>query len=254
MRATGDDFVLFDRSKIIGIKRIGHDLVGPALFLNHSSHADIAIVHLELLRFVDVADDLGGLDDVFQQVADAVTISGPGQVRAHAAADIVKSVASDAGGGREHGLATGEVLAAQFSGEQGGGIVDRVNLSGTFGGHRPGHKQMHRGLGDIGHDIALAGVGYLVQRIFADVGDETGETGAASPLASRGEPREIGSAQLGGPTDGCISQGVGEGDLLPVGSAVRGALDRGSVAIITGDEAGAAELFGGGFLWFGDEE
>ena len=137
-------------------------------------------------------------------------------------------------------------------GEERGGFGDGVGAARALGAGGAGDEGVDGNLGNVVEGLALRGIGDFGERFGADVFQETGEAGAALPVAGAGEPGEEFALQRRRPADGGVAQGVGVGDLLAIGAGVGRILHRAAVAVVAGKEGATGGFLGRGAGALGD--
>ena len=214
---------------------VGGDLEDAAFVGGDAADDGAAVLQREDAALVLVGDDLAGIDDVFDEVAQSVAIAGGGEIGADSAAFVAESMAGLTSRRHEEFAPAVEAAAALHLRGQSGDFIDGVGLAGTF-------RRLDRlGLdgdvfrrGERGERFAFLGVGHGGERVVADGVDEAAELIPAEPRACFGEPREELAAQLGRPAFLGKAQAVGIRDLLLVGPCIASAEEIGAVAVVAG--------------------
>ena len=226
--------------RITGIGR-HHEL---AVFDVRATHQRGPVRQLNLFRSVLVGNDLGGFNDVLEQVPQGVAGGDTRQIRAHATASPVKTVTGRAADRVVHGLAVLKAATLDSTRSQRQPLLDGVSLA----------RSLRRGIGRItptgptGGEflvrLALRGIGDGRQGVLANVLDEATETVAALPRGCAREPAEEGLPERRSPTHLGFAQEVGVSNLLLVRTADGRLRERGGITAVAIQEgvAGVAQV------------
>ncbi len=235
-----------------GCEGVGHDFELAAFLEYNAAEQGAAVFFGDEVGVVLIGDDLGGVDDVFHQVAEGVAVGGASEVGADTAAVAVEAVAGEAHGGAEHGLAMFEVAAFEAAFGQGDGFIEGPSATGATGGGESGKGFGFVGGGELVHGGAFGFWCEVGEGFGADVFDEAFEAVATFPGAGAGEPGEESVAEIRGPASGGAAQGEHSGNLGAVGAGGGGGLGGAGVAFVALEHGGGGDVLpvvlGGGHL------
>ena len=227
--------VVADVGGLAGGGGVGGDLEDAAFVGGDAADDGAAVFQREDAALVLVGDDLAGIDDVLDEVAQRVAIAGGGEIGTDSAAFVAESMAGLARGGNKELAPAVEVAAALHLLSQSGDFIDGVGLAGAFWRFdRLGLDGDEGRRGEHGELLALLRVRHGGERVIADGVDEAAELVPTEPRARFGKPREELATQLGRPAVLRKAQAIGVGDLLLVGPCITSAEEIGAVAVVAG--------------------
>ena len=214
---------------------IGGDLEDAAFFAGDAAGDGAAVLQADDAAFILVGDDLAGIHDVLQKIAQRVAIARTGEIGADSAAFVAKAMTGLTRGGDEQLMTALKVAPALQVLREGDDFIDAVSLAGAF------RRMDNSACGDRrfrcrkgGKPGALIHIRHRGERVGADGVEEAVELIATLPRAGAGEPFEELAAQSGGPAVPGKAQAIGKGDLLLVRPCGTAAQEIRAVAVVAG--------------------